>query len=941
MLFCLLLLPSFEGVGSLMASNDFGYTEEHPLVIVSDWDFRPFEFVNTEGQPDGYNIKVLDMILDELDIPHKFVMQDWHIATDMFKRREADLIHALYFFYKDRPYYSTHKYINYYNLKVARRADTEPLHRLTDLHATDTLLLKESDYAALALGEMGTLPFATAYHTPKDGVAGIRQGKYKYYIWGEIPLTHKIQELGLDSIALDEIDIPAGELRIIGYNKELVDIIDDQYTRLEQAGKLQNVYDHWFRPELEHDDASPVALFILGGLLLAAIVVFLLIWAVRSRVNMKVHESSDLGQMMDRVLNMGDYFVVEWDFKSNMFRNKYGQMMPQDEMKPEDFLKRMPPEEAQKVHSLNMQLATGVINHFDMTLRFNQGTLEHPQWKTFYGNAIIERTHGKPQYILYTTKDITEELNEDRRVRTVASKYKKLFDTNLVAMSFYDPNGILIDFNQKMLEFCGVTEENKQFFRGTSLFEFRNIQGVYQPGSREVMHTCQHVYEPQAGMDKYTEFRIQPVVDDDRLLYYIVTNRDITAERNMYIKQREHDKQLHTVNEAVQRYEQQLSYLLQENRMFIWIYKLAENVVNISRTTGRTEFTETIEGYMETVNPKERQRAAEEIQRVMQQGLPYNTILPFDRTPLDDKLTWYSVSGIPLFDKDGKLTEYFGLSRDITDLMEAQEKLRIETARAEDSGRQKAAFLANMTHEIRTPLNAIVGFSDVLHMIDDNTEKKELLRIIHNNCDMLLRLINDILEASNIDSRPLAISPTDVDFAQVFDEICQTLEQRVQEPGVRFIKDNPYSTYPTHLDKGRIQQVITNFVTNAVKYTHQGHIKVGYRQQMRNEKGEVSNEVGCRPGLYIYCEDTGAGIPVEQQASVFERFVKLDEFVQGTGLGLSICKSIAERCGGCIGVLSEGQGKGSTFWIWIPCPLESHQGSGQDAGATAQPSLSA
>ena len=291
----------------------------------------------------------------------------------------------------------------------------------------------------------------------------------------------------------------------------------------------------------------------------------------------------------------------------------------------------------------------------------------------------------------------------------------------------------------------------------------------------------------------------------------------------------------------------------------------------------------------------------------MQQGKTYQTILPFDRTPLDDEPTWYSITGVPIFDKDGQLKQYIGLSRNITDLMLAQEKLRVETARAEGSGRQKAAFLANMTHEIRTPLNAIVGFSDLLPMIDSDGERKEFIRIIRNNCEMLLRLINDILEVSDIESRPMAIRPAEVDFAQAFDDICQSLEQRVQTPGVSFIKENPCATLPTCLDIGRIQQVVTNFVINAVKYTKEGHIKVGYRPK--------------DGGLYIYCEDTGAGIPKDKQDTVFERFVKLNEFVQGTGLGLSICKSIAERCGGRIGVESEGEGHGSTFWIWIPCSL--------------------
>ena len=251
--------------------------------------------------------------------------------------------------------------------------------------------------------------------------------------------------------------------------------------------------------------------------------------------------------------------------------------------------------------------------------------------------------------------------------------------------------------------------------------------------------------------------------------------------------------------------------------------------------------------------------------------------------------------------------------KNITELVSIQQKLKEETARAEDSGRMKSAFLANMTHEIRTPLNAIVGFSDLLPVVDTQEERMEFIRIIRNNCDMLLRLINDILEASSM-GQALAIKPEECDFAQVFNDICQTLAQRVQEPGVEFIKDNPYTTFLTSLDKGRVQQVLTNFTTNAVKYTHEGHIKVGYRQEMRTVGSSQPQN-----GLYFYCEDTGAGIPKEKQASVFERFVKLNDFVQGTGLGLSICKAIAERCGGEIGVTSQGEGHGSTFWLWIPC----------------------
>jgi signal transduction histidine kinase len=238
----------------------------------------------------------------------------------------------------------------------------------------------------------------------------------------------------------------------------------------------------------------------------------------------------------------------------------------------------------------------------------------------------------------------------------------------------------------------------------------------------------------------------------------------------------------------------------------------------------------------------------------------------------------------------------------------------METERAENSGKMKSAFLANMTHEIRTPLNAIVGFSDLLPLVDTAEERMEFIRIIRNNCDMLMRLINDILAASNME-QALAINPKEEDMSKVFDDICQTLSQRVQEPGVEFLKDNPYPSCITVLDKGRVQQVLTNFVTNAVKYTHEGHIKIGYRWERRITLDGASET----DGLYFYCEDTGAGIPKEKQASVFERFVKLNDFVQGTGLGLSICQAITDRSNGFIGVTSEGEGHGSTFWMWLPC----------------------
>ena len=921
----LLVLLCLWPVSSAEAKEFYGYTEHHPLTIVCDWDFRPFEFLDSNGQPSGYNVDVLDLILNRLDIPHKFVTQEWHEATMMFEHHDADLIHALSYLYKRRPFVSTQKYINYYNLRVVRHIDTPPLSRIADLTKDDTILVKRADYAAWQIQERCDSNFAVKYYSPKEALMAVRNKRYSYFIWGEEPLKRKIQEFHFDSLLLDRIDIPAGELRIIGYDKEIIDIIDDEFTRLEQAGELQAIYDKWFHPERVHDDASPVAIIILIGLVVLGLVAFLLSRLTVLRVKSAVRRNKDIYQMMDKALSMGEFYVVELDVSNYMLHNRYGHLLPYEPMPAQEFLKRMAEGQALQLHNLNESMKAGEIDSTEYQYRVNMGTSDEPKWLDIFGGAIIEREGGKPRHIIYSGHDVTRELEEEQHNRLLGNRYRKIFDTNLIAMSFYDPEGHLLDYNQKMRELCHIDDMGEEFFRKMSIFDDPGYQGDFYPGTRESLHICRLLQYPSLGVDTYIETRIRPVIDDsDRLVYYVATARDVSAERDMYLEQRRHDRKLQTVNEAIKQYQQQLGYLLEECQIFVWSYRPAENVVTLMRTPGEAEYTETIEQYVASIQNESRESAMAEIQEAMQQGKAYNTLMLFDRTPVDSTPTWYDVFGFPIFDENGQLTEYFGISRDVTALIRAQEQLRQERSRAEDSGRMKAAFLANMTHEIRTPLNAIVGFSGLLNVVEDDSERREFIRIIRNNCDMLLRLINDILEASSM-GQSLAIDPETVDLSRVFDDICQTLAQRVQEPGVEFQKDNPYPSCMAHLDKGRLQQLLTNFVTNAVKYTHEGHIKVGYCQQTRNEQGEVTNDGNGQQGLYFYCEDTGSGIPKDKQDSVFQRFVKLNDFVQGTGLGLSICKAIVEKCGGQIGVTGD-VGIGSTFWFWIPRDMKDLEG---------------
>lgn len=242
------------------------------------------------------------------------------------------------------------------------------------------------------------------------------------------------------------------------------------------------------------------------------------------------------------------------------------------------------------------------------------------------------------------------------------------------------------------------------------------------------------------------------------------------------------------------------------------------------------------------------------------------------------------------------------LIHDIGDRIRRSEELIEAKRRAEDADRMKSVFLANMSHEIRTPLNAIVGFSEIMAVTENEEEKHEYLEIIQKNSNLLLQLINDILDLSRIESGKSEMHFQQVEIAGLVDEV-EKVHQLKMKLNVDLKVVRPQGEFWTSTDRNRVMQVLFNFLSNAIKNTETGSITLGLKQE-----GDW---------LKLFVSDTGCGIPEEKLPQIFTRFEKLNDFVQGTGLGLSICKSIVERLGGRIEVSSE-LGKGSTFALYLP-----------------------
>ena len=518
--------------------------------------------------------------------------------------------------------------------------------------------------------------------------------------------------------------------------------------------------------------------------------------------------------------------------------------------------------------------------------------------------------------IITLFSDITDVQKAHEALDRSEKELRNIYKNIPVGIEIYDKDGYLRDMNNKDMEIFGLA--NKAHGLGVNLFDNPNIPEEVKTQIREQKNVDFQIKYDFSNIHQYYSSEQQGVKDLIVKLSLLYNSKNELENYMLIIID---NTETSTAYSKIQEFENFFSVIADFAKVGYFKWNLSTRtgfaLNQWFKNWGEPEDVrlEDVVGHYQMLHPDDRPKIMALFDQLVRGEI--------DGTNEEVRVRdgqggwkWIRTSVIlQKFDEQHNDVELIGVNFDITEVKEIEAKLIEAKNKAETLDKLKSAFLANMSHEIRTPLNAIVGFSNLLAEADNAEEQRQYISIIQENNDLLLQLISDVLDLSKIEAGTFEIVYGDVDVNVLCQEIVRSLSIKTAE-GVVLELEHTEPECHMRGDRNRLMQIITNFINNALKFTTEGSIRLGY--YIRGKEIE------------FYVSDTGIGIPARNLDAIFERFVKLNSFIHGTGLGLSICKSMVEQMGGRIGVDSE-EGKGSRFWFILP--LEQTEGASAEGNS--------
>ena len=603
------------------------------------------------------------------------------------------------------------------------------------------------------------------------------------------------------------------------------------------------------------------------------------------------------------------------DNRHYFFLPKEGE--PVQEYNPAEFARMFQRDDFEVMRDMIFYICDGKQATARLTLRSNAPTESARRYYDISISVVGHDDNGQASLLMGIMHDMTEEHRRQQKANEMLIRYHTIFNSSVLDMLFYDKHGVLTDLNERACTTFHIGSrdqvldgsfhlQNNPMFNRIPLEEMENTLASSLVDFADYQDAKYRLDELDLKGKMYYESAINPIRNEQGELEGVyMAGRDITEMVESFHRQQQGLRQLRKGTESIREYIANIDYALSVTDVqLVNYYPHSYTFELLNNKTHSTMHLSQLR-CIRLATPRFRRTVSSVLNRM--DHLTRHSIIQAIETEIRDqrgRQIWLQFSMVPMLDSEGKVERYFGMCRNMTDLVETEQQLAVESKKAQETELLKQAFLTNMSYEIRTPLNTIVGFAGLFDAEHDESDEAFFVEQIKSSTDQLLKLVNDILFLSRLDAKMEEYNRSEVDFALVFESLCQ-LGLTTINPQVQAVINHPYNSLVVDIDTEHIGMVIQRLAFLSCLMTQQGTITIGYEYR----RGELT----------ISVEDTGKGIHPDNLLHAFERFNRNERGEMcGTGLDLPIIQLLVQQMGGTIDMQSD-LGKGTTVWVSIPC----------------------
>lgn len=924
-LLALLMLTScLSAVAQTDSLTDVEYTEARPLVYEDAWDLWPYSFLNDDGEPDGFAVELIQMMMKRLNIPYVIKLKPRLKVLDDLKNGRADLTLEITGGFTDQFGLYGQNVITLLTQSIVspkgKPVEIKNFHDLKD----HKVYVNDSSFVHCQMIDYGWGANAIPVDDMHEAIQKVSDANEGYIVWNTLSLKWLMRRYHTDNLQLTPVSMPHGEYSFMSNNHQLLDRLDKAYVDLYSEDRITPLMNRWFYPERQEEGMPIWGWCLLGGIGLVVLVLAVFSISYNIQVRRLRPTNERLNKRLALVLQTSHVRIWTYNVDTQQFclRNDNGQ--PTITFTKETFAQRFSEDDFNQLSEILEQLANSTPpadgapeEKVKMELRaLDKESGDERLCDFLVAISVLTRDkNGKPLEIVGMNKDVTEDRKQQRIIDELVTRYWSIVHTPLMGIILFDRQGQLVDINEKACQLYGA-DHDAIISAHTSIHDFINLgdlplekaDGYYATQMLD-FDAIPEEKRKRLGISRegksYHEYRLMAAYDDDdqQLIGIFATMRDVTLQANADTMISAGQQRLDTVKSLRNDYARYIDETILRSDLRIVSYSPDDHTFSIYHRTGGLQHRLTQARCMTLVDSNYEKQAMR-LLNDMDEGedRPFdNEILTNLRTPKRYPLHLRIIMR-PVKDKGGSIVRYEGLLQDISDINALEALTAIENEKVQEVENTKSTFVKNMVQEIRWPMDQLL---DYVGQLDERTvapDEAQLYDGIQQNADYLIHLIDNILFLSRLEARMVEFAPQPRDFAEIFESMCDLGWMKHRQPGVAYTVENPYEQLILNIDSEHLEMAIERLTANAAQHTSTGSVRTRY------------DYIGGR--LLIFIGDTGEGISPKE----LQHINNLDTHTTNDtkGLGLAIVKEIVKQMGGSVDISSE-EGAGTVVFITIPC----------------------